>query len=554
MPSPRTLIREFTARPDARRSLELLNKLAGMPLSARDLHAVHELLLFHKAYPLSEEMYDFCAKTLALLPKRIQQFDEESLAELDQSGMAGTRIFYPYDYETTRWLQKRLKYRVDVDWEAYEDRDDDPLADALPKLISRAEGDVLDTESLSTQDFVRAACAPGKQTTLAWILDGFARAFGAGMRETLYNEMQLMLSVTLEKSGPSRTLLDDGRPERVFVWEPQAARAPFDLVKEATRPLELPPPLDEKRGRALLDLALGTLLPRLRELYPLTHANPAEVYDIALERGIRIVVWFMVPEFRLPLEAGWGLLLLKNNVPIGYGAGGMLGQRSEIAINVFDTFRGGEAAWLYSQYARVFHAFCRAPWLVTRRYQVGYENEEGIASGAYWFWDKLGFRSVDKDIRKLADVERKKIARVKGYRTPRRELKKLAEADVAFSLEGTNVADYSEYPLGKVGLLATRTIAKRFGGERKGLEARALRALADAYGVSTVNFSSAEKSALAQMGLLILAIPDFGSWTTQERARVFELARLKGSAHEADYARAMAGNGRFFGALTKLAE
>ena len=105
-----------------------------------------------------------------------------------------------------------------------------------------------------------------------------------------------------------------------------------------------------------------------------------------------------------------------------------------------------------------------------------------------------------------------------------------------------------------MGLLATRTIAGRFDGERRGLEARVLRVLKDEYGVSMADFSAAEKSALAQMGLLILAIPDFGKWTIQERAAVFELGRLKGSLREADYARALAGNKKFFAALAQLAE
>ncbi|MBU0509294.1 hypothetical protein KKH27_10705 [bacterium] len=552
MPSCRTLFRELNSRPDADRTLALLKDLALQSLAPEELGEFHEQVLFSKAYPRSPEIHNFCTRELRWFAARMAGLEDEDQCEFDQTGIVGTRIFYPYDFETARWLQARLKERIDVDWEAYGERDHDPLGGLLPHLTTRAEADALDDESASTPEFIRAACA-GNGTSLAWILDGFARAYPAGIREHLYNSMQLSLTVELDRRGPSRTLLDDGRPDELFIWDPLAARQKFDLVAEVKRPLHIPPPVGSKRGRELLNLAFGTLLPRLRELYPLTHANDAEVYDIRLERGIRAVVWFMRPEFRLPLEVGWGLLLLKNNVPIGYGAGGMLAERSEIAINVFDTFRGGEAAWLYSQYARVFHAFCRAPWLVTRRYQIGHENEEGIASGAYWFWDKLGFRSTDPEIRRLADAERKKIARGNGYRTPRRLLRKLAQADVALSLEGRPPEKYEEYPLGKVGQLATRVIAETLDGNRRGLEGRVLRLLREKVGLPLDGLTGPERVSVAQMGLLLLSIPGLDKWPKSERERAMELFRLKGSLQEADYARALGGNSRFFDALARQA-
>ena len=288
----------------------------------------------------------------------------------------------------------------------------------------------------------------------------------------------------------------------------------------------------------MLELCYGTLLPRLRELYPAIHGNPAEVYDIALERGVRILLWFMDPAHRLPLEAGWGILLLKNHVPIGYGAGAMLFDRSEIAINVFDTFRGGEAAWLYAQYARVFYALSGAPWLVTRKYQVGYENEEGLGSGSFWFYDKLGFRSVDGEIRALADAERERVRKEPGYRSPKRILRRLSQADVVLSLDGRDAAEYREFPLGAASLTAARVIRERFGGRRDGLETRILRVLKERLGWQTASFSTHEKAAVAQLGLLALAIEGVEQWPVRERAALLDFCRRKGSVREADYARA----------------
>jgi len=541
-----TLIQELRSHPDPERTLALLQRLAATAKGPQGLFKLHEQLLFYKAYPRSKAIRQFCEAELNRFAERVWALDGDQREALAQTGIAGTRIYYPYDESMASFLMGRLGAKVEIDWEAYAEREDDPLSDYLAPLTELAEGDAVDDPEVTAQRFIEAARGPSHTTSLSWVLDAFTRAFHLPARRQIYNAMNLSLVMELAPEGPSRTLLDDGPPPTLFIWDPEKARARFDLIPEVRRPLRLPEPVPPARGKVLLELAWGTLLPRLRELYPAIHGNPAEVYDVALERGIRMILWFVEPAFRLPLDADWGLLILKNHVPIGYGAGGMLADRSEIAINVFDTFRGGEAAWLYSQLARMLNGICHAPWLVTRRYQVGYENDEGLGSGSFWFYDKLGFRSVDPEIRKLADQERAQIAKHKGYRSPRRVLKKLSAADVVLSLKGEPAEAYREFPISDAGLAATRMIAVEFGGDRHDLEHRVLNRLKQQFGISYQGWSAAEKSWFAQMGLFVLAVPDVNHWPTRDKVALFNLCRLKGSPREADYARAFRENRKFF--------
>jgi hypothetical protein len=542
-----TLLQELHAHPDPERTLTLLQQLSARATRASALFALHEALLFFKAYPRSPAIRAFCEAELSCFHKRIEALDADQREMLAQTGIVGTQIYYSYDHAMAKWLMNRVGAKIEVDWETHGQQDTDPLSDYLPMLTFKAEGDVFDVGEVSTRDFIETARGPSHATSAAWLVDSFDRAFAGPVRDQIYNSMQIPMSMELTADGLSRTLWDDGSPKKLFIWEPDKARGRFDLVTEIRKPMKLGPPMPLARGRELLDLARGALLPRLRELYPATHGNPAEVYDVGMDRGVRMILWFMVPEFRLPLEAGWGLLILKNNVPIGYGAGGMLHDRSEIAINVFDTFRGGEAAWLYAQLARMLNSICHAPWLVTRRYQLGYENDEGLKSGSYWFYDKLGFRSVGPEIRTLADKERALIAKHKGYRSPRRVLKKLSAADAVLSLEGKPAEEYREFPLGPVGLSVTRAIAREFGGDRAELEARILKKVQRQLGLSYQGWSAAEKTAFAQMSLFALLQEDSGIPSS-----VVELGRLKGSAREADYARSFRKNRRFFEELARL--
>ena len=551
MPSVRVLFGELDRRPTPARTQELLETLCARPgLRPPDLLRLHERLLFGRAYPRSRAIYNLCTRELEGFARRVAALDADARAELAQTGIAGTHLYYPYDLFMTHWLRERLGAAMEIDWDAYSERDTDPLGELLPLLLAKAEQDAADDPEVSTPALI-AAARPAASTALDWLLARLDSVADGALRQKLFNDMELALDVTLTAGGPARTTWDDGAPARLHVWDPDAARAPFDLVAEVKRPLKLPAPVAPARGRELLDLCYGALLPRLRELYPAIHGNPAEVYDIGLARGVRVILWFMEPSFRLPLEAGWGILLLKNHVPIGYGAGAMLDDRAEIAINVFDTFRGGEAAWLYAQYARIFYTLSKAPWLVTRRYQVGYENAEGLGSGSFWFYDKLGFRSVDAGIRQLADAERAQIRKHPGYRTPKRMLRKLSQADVVLSLTGTDTASYREFPLGAAGVAAARTIATQFAGDVRGRDGRVLRVLKERLGWPAQALPPAEQAAVAQMGLFVLTLEGIEHWPKREQAALFAFCRLKGAAREADYARAFARPTRFFAALRK---
>jgi hypothetical protein len=540
MASIRALFEEMRSSADGRRVQSLLQEIGGRALGPADLSAFHEALLFYKAYPLSEALRRVCERELAGFEARIDRLTPAERESLDQSGIVGTRMIYPYDLPMAQWLMQRLGDGIEIDWDVYESRDDDPLSELLPLMTPSTVQDALDEGIVSTRQILEAMRGSRFRTSLEWLADGFQRAFPSPLRDHLYNGMQLALRLTLRANGPSRTLADDGRPAALACWSPADRRPTIDLVRDVKKPLAIPAPCPKKRGQALLHLAYSTLLPRLRELYPAIHGNPEEVYDFPLERGVRIIVWFMKPARRLPLEAGWGLLTLRNGVPIGYGAGGMLEDRSEIAINVFDTFRGGEAAWLYTQYARIFYALGGASWLVTRKYQIGYENEEGISSGAYWFYDKLGFRSVDAGIRALADAERKKIARQKGYRSPRRVIKKLCQADIVLSLTGADPARYAEFPLGAAGLAAGRA-------------ASAAELASMGLDIHTADMTPEVKDRFAQMIPFLMAIPHVDHWSEADRKAALDLFRLKGSAREGDYARAMRHAKRFFTALRKTA-
>jgi hypothetical protein len=110
-------------------------------------------------------------------------------------------------------------------------------------------------------------------------------------------------------------------------------------------------------------------------------------------------------------------MIYKNGVPIGYFEGLSFFERMESGFNLYYTFREGETAWLYAKILSVMRRLTGASSFSLDPYQIGFENEEGIQSGAFWFYRKLGFRSTRRSIQKLTEIEEEKIGRGKTYRT-----------------------------------------------------------------------------------------------------------------------------------------
>src|SRR5438067_8107023 len=193
--------------------------------------------------------------------------------------------------------------------------------------------------------------------------------------------------------------------------------------------------LSHSEGERILDLARETSAVRYRELHGFTFGDARRVLKAHLGRGVDIFVIGLPPEYRLPLRAYHAALIFKNGVPIAYFEGLSIFERLESGFNLYYTFREGETAWLFGRILRLMRQLLGVTVFSIDPYQVGHENEEGIESGAFWFYRKLGFRPVRPELMKLTLSEEQKIATKRDYRTSARTLRRLAAGHMLFEFE-----------------------------------------------------------------------------------------------------------------------
>jgi hypothetical protein len=314
-------------------------------------------------------------------------------------------------------------------------------------------------------------------------------------------------------------------------------------LKKPAPILERLPRLD---GEKMLDLAREASTLRYRELYGFTHGDPGRVLKVNIGRGVDMFVMGVPPTKRLPLRAYHAAMIFKNGVPVGYFEGLSICERMESGFNLYYTFRDGETAWLYAHTLHIFRHLLGVTVFTLDPYQIGYENGEGIESGAFWFYRKLGFRPTSAAVMKLVLNEEKKIATRSGYRTPARTLRKLAESPMVYELEDaggslgrSNSGDWDRFQVRNIGLAVQRRMTMTNGGDAEKFKSAAFKELMDVIGTRADGWRYAELSTLHDFAAALSLVADLHEWSDAEKWALAKVIHAKAGLDESNYLKLM---------------
>ncbi len=310
--------------------------------------------------------------------------------------------------------------------------------------------------------------------------------------------------------------------------------------------------LSKGDGETMLNLARDASTVRYRELYGFTHGDPGRLIKTHLGRGVDLFVTSLPPGVRLPVRAYHAAMIFKNQVPIGYFEGLSLFERMESGFNLYYTFREGETAWLYAKTLNVMRRLLGVTTFVLDPYQVGFENEEGIESGAFWFYRKLGFRPTDPRLQKLAEKEEAKIRERKTYRTSAATLRKLAVSPMIFELHSKRVGDWDRFRGREIGFAVQKEMARRFSGDALKMRSEAVRFAERLLRTSALRLSENEQKILSDFAILLLLIPGLEEWSGEEKQMLLQIIQVKASEDEGKYLRLMQKHERFRRAVIDL--
>jgi hypothetical protein len=206
-----------------------------------------------------------------------------------------------------------------------------------------------------------------------------------------------------------------------------------------------------------------------------------------------------------------------------------------MTFNMFESFRGGEAAYTFARtLAMVRHVFGAESFSLDQ-YQLGKGNDEAIASGAWWFYYKLGFRPLTADARRVLRAELARMRADPVHRSSAATLRALAESHLLFDFDRSRTPSLP--PLAEPGLRIGAGLAKLAGSERERVLAQCSREAMRLTGLRSLHgFSAGERLAWQRWSaVVVFALPGVARWSAAEKRALARVIRAKGGRDESAY-------------------
>jgi hypothetical protein len=447
------------------------------------------------------------------------------------------------------WLVERHPQALSIQWEDYER--ETQRAAIWPRFFPLMEEDSLTEANVPYLDWLKAA--RGRQGELPWLVQRFQRLpLGEKEKAALYDSLEIMVRWDMSGSRASRTL--SRKPVRQFYFhrEPLIQRREVSLAEEFAKPRLPIKALSRRDAERALDLVKEATGVRYRELYGTANADPAWVVQANVGRGVEIYFWGLAPGKRLPLRAYLAGFTVKNGVPINYVECISLFDWTEIGFNTFPAYRDGETAWIYSQHLRLLRQLHGVNVISVYPYQIGDGNEEAIASGAFWFYRKMGFRSMNPELEKLAQAEEKKVRANPKYRTAAAALRRLSKAHAVYELPQAERGAWDRFSTRNIGLAVQRRMARDFGGDAEAMRSASVARLARLLNIVPERLATTPQNAFADFAMVLSLAPDLPRWTSAEKAGLRAIIAAKAGWTEQRYVALMQKHARLRAAILKL--
>jgi hypothetical protein len=528
--------------------------LAVVGKDAGSLIRFHDLLLFFRAFapgPAVLRLADAFLRKIELKIKAVLAAgaDPDDFAPEEVAGIAGTAVEATFSYPMVCWLIKHHPKEIAIQWRDYER--DTQRGLIWPRFFPLLEEDSLIEANVPYLNWLTAA--RGKRDELRWLVQQFQQLpLSEKEKGALYDSLEILVRWDLSGSPASRTAARTPVRSFYFHREPLLQRRQVSLAVELAKPRLPVKVLPPKPAEQTLDLMKRTLGVRYRELYGTSNAAPSWVTQASIGRGAEIYLCGLPPEKRLPLRAYLAGLTVKNGVPINYFECSSLFDWTEIGFNTFPAYRDGETAWIYAQTLRLLHQVHGTNAVSVYPYQIGDDNEEAIESGAFWFYRKLGFRSMNPELEKLAQAEEKKVRANPKYRTPARALRRLSKANVVYELPQAERGAWDNFSVRTIGMAVQRRMARDFNGNAESMRTAAAAQVARKIGLNPLSLQSHQQVVFAEFATALSLIPDLARWSTDEKNSLRAIIIAKCSRTEQQYQRLLLKHGRLRRAILRL--
>lgn len=458
------LVRNFSSADAIAASLQQLKgNLSG---TDEELIQLHDLLLFIQAYPMDENVYH----EAGIMLQELVLWAASNLDRLFNSGISGSMVCAQFGLLLNEWLL--TKNLTELDLEEVDGEGSD-LVTRLTATLDPVEQELMPDKAGYFNHwqarFMNAQISKADQ--LKYLIHASLDMGGSiASREGVFAGFGLYTRFRLDPDFPGLSM---GRlAEGKIQTHASGLQKRFTLEDAFSLGSPQQVKLHHKQKKELVELARGSMASLLRETDTFTYAQIEETELHDMGSGIQIGLFFMIEEQKFSMQSYVGFLLFKNRVPTAYGGCWLFASQAAFGVNVLPPFRGGESARIIGELLRLYHFRFGIGQFTVDPYQIGKGNEDGIQSGAFWFYYKLGFRPLQQRYIDLATKEKETMQLDTKYRSSAATLRKLANSELYYQVPG-NEQPY--YPLETIGKTLSIYLSQMFEGRRSASLAAALK-------------------------------------------------------------------------------
>ncbi len=406
----------------------LLKQLSNLKkISASCLIAYHDTLLFLLAYPANKQQLLLTQQALKKLSLQLRKLSASQKAALRNSGLPNTPYRSRFSHDMVKWLLSHSDcslqlHNIANDWFDL----NEVLKLTLPSLEKSETTAGMENEMLL--DTLRVP----KNERLSFLVHELSKIEDKTyIKDHLFDGLGIYSDITPKSVKFSRAYNTIPVNEHYFH---ESILKKFDYKTLLDTPVNGAVKLSDGNKTQLITAIKNTMALTDRETDPITYMDTNQVWLYEMNRGISIAIYGMYPERQLPLQSYVGYTLFKNGVPAAYGGAWLFGKRADFGINIFEPFRGGESGYIMCELLRLYRSAFNISYFEVEPYQYGLDNPDGIATGAFWFYYRFGFRPLSKELSKIAAAENSKIIADKKYRTSKKTLIRFTEDNIALNL------------------------------------------------------------------------------------------------------------------------
>ncbi len=438
-----------------RATMACLAGLRRMPLhEGQALLGYHEALLFLCAHPADATMLGRVEAELRRLTAFLKRRRGRHAALSSDQGLPFVSTVTRFSHDCTRWLMGHPHCKLAFDAFSEPSLDLNAVLRLTLPTLERNET----TADLSNDDLL-AALRVRPQRRLDFLVAELSRLDKLPfVKDHLYDALGVFTRITPTHAAFSRAY--NRIPVRKTFYQPEPIRN-FDSTALMNSPLPPARRWQTAQRAQAVDTIKNAMALSGRETDPATYLDARSLRLFDLERGLAVAIFGMTPERQMVLESYVGFTLFKNGLPAAYGGAWVLGERATFGMNIFEAFRGGESGYMMCQVLRVYRQVFSVRYFEVDAHQFGLDNPDGIATGAFWFYYRYGFRPISAALAALARREKARLAARGGLRSSAALLRRFTGSNMALSFGGSVPPHLFD-----VTTRVTRMVARHYAGDR----------------------------------------------------------------------------------------